>query len=482
MKRKTKYMIGDSRIEVGYVWSWVCSVFRVYPSPITNHTSQVLRVALLSFALLIAATQARSQELPAQPSTPALSPAGDEEPVGAFKKPEWVRTLGLGGFIRADYYSASKKLNNTHSLPGLTFQPKALPKFGSWGDGKIEGRIMNEDLRRDDKPQARLLEAYGNLYFGEVDVRLGKQNIPWGRADALNPTDNLTPKDFTLLSARDEVERRTGSWAAKVNLYRGTYTLSAIWIPIFNPTTIPIAPVPGITVTEDKRNDGSWTDQGFALKLDQTGGAFDWSLSYYYGLDINPVGVPVTPSLVQLIHTRVHVIGADFAKNFGRYGMRGEIAYQQTQNPDGSNPFIKKPNLYWVLGVDRDLTDDLNANVQIFQRYVLSYRNPFSNPVPLQQQVAVLDATFNYQLDRFTQGISGRLRSTWFNKTLEGEILGQWNTFNRSDFFLRPSLAYAFTDVWKGFVGYDIFNGKQHSFFGRLEPNTAFFAEIRATF
>ncbi|MER3423565.1 MAG: hypothetical protein C4293_10360 [Nitrospiraceae bacterium] len=50
------------------------------------------------------------------------------------------------------------------------------------------------------------------------------------------------------------------------------------------------------------------------------------------------------------------------------------------------------------------------------------------------------------------------------------------------DFFLRPSLAYTFTGVWKGFIGWDIFNGQRDSFFGRLQPMTAFFIEIRATF
>ncbi|MER3521987.1 MAG: hypothetical protein C4317_07400, partial [Acidimicrobiia bacterium] len=38
------------------------------------------------------------------------------------------------------------------------------------------------------------------------------------------------------------------------------------------------------------------------------------------------------------------------------------------------------------------------------------------------------------------------------------------------DFFLRPSLAYTFTGVWKGFIGWDIFNGQRDSFFGRLQP------------
>jgi len=57
-----------------------------------------------------------------------------------------LKQAALGGNARFDYYSASKKLDNNHSLAGLTFQPRARPKFGTWGDAKIEARIQDEDL------------------------------------------------------------------------------------------------------------------------------------------------------------------------------------------------------------------------------------------------------------------------------------------------------------------------------------------------
>ena len=93
----------------------------------------------------------------------------------------------------------------------------------------------------------------------------------------------------------------------------------------------------------------------------------------------------------------------------------------------------------------------------------------------------MLNAVVNQQQDRVQEGISGRIKVTWWNKTLETELLGVWNA-NRSDFFLRPVLAYAFSDVWKGFAGADIFNGPSDSFFGRLRPTTALFVEVRATY
>ena len=429
---------------------------------------------------------------PATPPKEAAPQDGQPEAsegIGLETPPTWSKRIqtirektGIGGHARFDYYSASKRLDNNHSLPGLTFQPKATPKFGSWGDAKIEGRLTDQDLAdKRDPQQARLLEAYTNFYFKSFDVRIGKQNIPWGRADALNPTDNLTPKDFTLLSARDEEERRTGTVAMKANYYRGPYTLSVMWLPLFNPSTIPLTAPPGFVITEEKRNKGMPSDQGFAAKLDHTAGDLDWSVSYYYGLDQLPVGRPVTPTQTVLVHNRVHVIGLDFAKPIGRYGLRGEAAYVHTQNPDGKDFFIKNPYFMAVMGVDRDITDDLNVNIQAYHRYIVSFNDPFAIEDPVARNVAVLSDTFNQQLDRVQGGFTGRIKATWLNKTLEGELLGMVN-LPRQDMFLRPSLAYAMTDVWKAFVGWDIFNGKRDSFFGRLQPTSAFFVEVRATF
>ena len=392
-----------------------------------------------------------------------------------------MEKTGVGGHARFDFYTASKRLDGNRNLPGLTFQPRAQPKFGSWGDAKIEGRLTDQDLvdRREPK-QARLLEAYANLYFGAVDLRVGKQIISWGRADALNPTDNLTPKDYTVLSALDEIDRRTGTTAVRANYYRGSHTFSLIWLPLFNPSTIPLTAPRGFHITEERRNSGAWTDQGFAARWDQTGGDIDWSVNYYQGLNLLPVGRPLSPTRLVLIHNRLNVIGADFAKALGRYGIRGEAAYVHTQDTKGTDPVTINPSFTYVLGVDRDFTEDLNINIQAYQRFIVNFHSPFDVNNPVLRDAAVLNAIFNQQLDKFQGGFTARIRATWLNKTLESELLGVLN-LPRRDFALRPLLGYAFTDVWKGYIGVDLFNGQRNSFFGRLQPTSAFFVELRAT-
>jgi hypothetical protein len=191
--------------------------------------------------------------------------------------------------------------------------------------------------------------------------------------------------------------------------------------------------------------------------------------------------MPLSSSAVKLVHTRIRVLGADFAMPFGAYGLRGEVAYQQTANPSGENPFIKKPNVWMVLGGDRSLTEDLNLNLQFYHRYILNFRDPFTIMDQATQQLSVLDAVINQQLDQSQVGLNGRIKASWFNKTLDAELLGVWNA-NRGDLLLRPSLTYAFTDVWKGMIGYDFFNGQKNSYFGRLESASAFYLELRATF
>lgn len=389
--------------------------------------------------------------------------------------------LHVGGHGRFDYYSASKRLDNIHSLPGLTVQPTASLKLTSWADAKFEGRLTQEDLRGRQSAQARFLEGYINLFFGSVDFRIGKQNIVWGRADALSPNDVLTPKDFTLLSARDEEERRTGTVAIKANYYSGQYTVSVIWLPVFNPSTVPITIPSDVRLTEDKRSHGSWSDQGFGIKLDKTGGEIDWSVSYYHGLDVLPVGRPISASHVALVHNRLNVFGTDFSRNFGPYGVRGELAYVHTQDGSGGSLFVKNPFLMYVFGADRNITDDINLNLQFYQKFIVNFHDPFRIQDPVERTVAVLNDTLSQQLDRFQGGFTGRLKASWWNKTLDLEILAILN-LPRKDFFFRPSIAYALTDTWKVFVGWDIFNGQRDSFFGRLQPMTGAFVEVRYTF
>jgi hypothetical protein len=329
--------------------------------------------------------------------------------------------------------------------------------------------------------QLKLLEGYLTWHMGKVDARAGRQIVPWGRADGINPTDNLTPRDFKVLLPFEE-DQRFGLWALKFD-YALTqdYTFTAFTTPWFEP-----AKVPGVrAATTERRPESSFSNTEFAFKFNKTGDAFDWSLSYFHGYSPLPsahlLAVGESVPHLELRYDKIDVIGADFARNFGRYGFRGELAYFFTSDHDGHDPFVKNPYLYFVLGGDRTFFENLNINLQFVGRWVNNYTDPADIADAAIRQVAEVNAIAAGQQDRLNYGLSSRIGKKWFNDTLEAEIL-VFADFTHFSSYVRPLVTYAFTDHFKGTIGADIYTGANQTVFGQLKRNQNVFVEMRYSF
>jgi hypothetical protein len=311
----------------------------------------------------------------------------------------------------------------------------------------------------------------------------------WGRADRINPTDNLTPRDFTLL-VPEEDDQRFGTPAARATLQAPAgLSVTGIWLPVFTPHRIPLAPEPGVTFRELRPSVASSRAQ-WAAKIERTGQAVDWSLSYFDGLDLfpdlgigraelGPGGAPAVEVLLR--HRRLRVIGADAAATLGRFGLRGEAAYALAADRAGEDPATKNPYLFGVLGIDRTFFEYLNVNVQYLFRAVVNFRDPRAIPDPPARAVAIQHAIISQELDRYQHGASIRVSHKWLHETLEAEVAGVF-TFTRGDYAIRPKVVYAFTDRVTGTLGGDLFRGPRHSFFGRIRAASAVFAELKLSF
>lgn len=411
---------------------------------------------------------------------PMLVFAGEEgQPLDLRSLAEWGH---VSGSLRVGYWSSSRSLDDRQNLATSALWLKAEPRLWHNVSLTVEGWVRNEQLFRAEETREELREAYVDVRLGQLDLRLGKQIIVWGRADRLNPTDNLTPRNFTLL-VPDDNDQRVGITGMKASYYLGGFSLTGIWLPEFISYTIPLQqPAPPVTLREQTPGNtfGQW-----AVRVEQTGKAVDWSLSFFDGFDRSPdvrLG-QISPAAVAvfLTHNRIQVIGADAATTIGRYGLRGEAAYTFTQDGSGKNPLIKNPFFYLVLGGDRTFQEYLNINCQYFLRVVSNFHNPAEVTDPLRRALALRLAAVTNQRDQVQNGASIRVSYKWFNETLEGELAGVLS-FTRLDFALRPKLTYAFTDRWKGLVGADIFRGSKNVLFGRLRKNSGAYVELRYSF
>jgi hypothetical protein len=273
--------------------------------------------------------------------------------------------------------------------------------------------------------------------------------------------------------------------ALRASYHLGDVSFTGFWLPEFRGHRFPLPPAPRMTFI---REHPEWPGDQWALRVEQTGRAVDWSVSYFRGRDLTPdLGTRLAPEVsasvtaISLSHHRVRAFGADMAANVGRIGLRAEGAYVDTEDTSGRDPFTKNPFLLVVVGGDRTFGEYLNLNVQYLYRFVGEYRVSGEELSPTQAGIAELQGILNSQTRRVQHGASFRVAYKWLRETLEGEYAAV-GFFGPDGLALRPKIAYAVSDNWKVLVGGELFRGDSSSLFGLLRPNSTWYVEARWSF
>ncbi|HWY25793.1 MAG TPA: hypothetical protein VNX47_12790, partial [Nevskia sp.] len=187
---------------------------------------------------------------------------------------------------RAAYWSSSRNLNDERNLTplqawaraGLTY-PFGNAAIGFHGEGWIEYLPRGTAARVDGRDR----EAYAQLSAGPFEVRAGWQIFPWGRADAINPTDNLSPRQYSLLT-RDMDDQRFGIPAVRATWFEGPVSVTAVWLAGFQPSVLPWPrDAPAIRDLKPRQPTGQ-----AAVRMEIVGDALEGSLSWFDGYDVLP--------------------------------------------------------------------------------------------------------------------------------------------------------------------------------------------------
>ena len=193
------------------------------------------------------------------------------------------------------------------------------------------------------------IQFFGFL-FKNLDVKIGRQMIAWGKADRISPISNLNPFDMEDIL---DFGRQRGTDAIDANYYfTSDFYIQGVYLPFFRQANLPIgmfaeALAPGMTLPEGmtlmelndtilmpRYNLRQSSSAGVRLKSYTKG--IDLSLSYVWGYDGLPVtelntftpfdmmgGVSISS---QLSYMRTHIIGADFSTSIAGAGLFGEAA------------------------------------------------------------------------------------------------------------------------------------------------------------
>lgn len=389
--------------------------------------------------------------------------------------------LDVGGSLRGGLWSRSRSLDAERDIATASVWGAADWRPHDRLAAHLDGWLREESRDRSDAYRhSKVREAYVSATLQRWQLRLGKQIIAWGRADAINPTDRLIRRDYTLLTP-DDADQREGIEALRVRRAAGPVDVTVVWAPRFQTSRIALPPLP--QVRYDAREPAR-RDQ-FAVRLESSGRTVEWSVSYFDGADAVPdlslARVDAAGAVVALTNRRVRVWGADIGTTVGSYALRAEAGWSVPEASPAPGFDAKREQLFVVVGGDRNVTSSLNANVQYFAQKVRGFRHLDEIADPLLRSVASRQAATANQTRGFQQGVTLRLGGRWWNDALEAETSLVCALTTRSHVW-RAKASYAIDDRWRMVVGFDRFRGPDDTFLGQLRANSTVYAELRRTF
>ncbi len=411
---------------------------------------------------------------------------GSQDQEKAFELNGYLRsTLYLGkvpersqGEIKSGYGEFSLKLRANKEGFGSAFAEVRFRKGYEFND------YLTEFIIR---------EAYVSAYLGPFDFRIGHQIVVWGRADGINPTDNITPKNM-LVRSPDEDDRREANFLLRTFFNAHPVRIELIWVPFFRSSVVPTNLIPfppGISLGDPDYPDARLKNGAVAAKLNLELPAFDLSLSYFNGH--NPfAGIsysipdPLLPELdIFLKSFRVNVVGADFSTTVGGFGLRGEAAYRIPYEDPEYYVHIPNPDLHYVFGVDKEFSGGFSIIFQYIGRTVLDFTPlvapPVFIPIPAYELELKNRIIFSQQYET-SHAFSCRLGWNLLHETLNLEVVGLANV-TTEEFLLRPRMAYDIADAFTFTLGGELYSGPADTLFDFIEDHlSSLFVELKISF
>lgn len=400
--------------------------------------------------------------------------------------------------IRSGYGEAALKI---YAFSGMRGKLYSEIRFRS-------GYEYNEQIQ-----QFHLREAYADLYLGDFDLRAGQQIIAWGRADGINPTNNLTPQDYFVRSTETD-DMRMGNF-----LLRGRYSiksrirLEGIWVPVYRHSIyrFDLFEMPDFVNFTDAYNPEAALKNGsFAGKVEFLFDRFDGSISWFNGYDpmpgIQAGPMPEAPGENPTIDLyarpfRQQTAGLDFSFGLGSFGIRGEAAYRVPAADYKDQVFVPDRDLRYVLGLDRSF-GNFSMMLMYTGQYVFDFEEmqvldglPEIEPEMLQQpavwgmlglmidqQLAGFNRVIFDQTKKITHSLAARPAISLYHNVLDLEVFGLYN-FSTKEWNLMPRFSWSVSDNLKLGIGGQYFEGPPNTRYDLIAPVfNGVFVELRYTF
>ncbi|MGH4039082.1 MAG: DUF1302 family protein [Sphaerochaeta sp.] len=315
---------------------------------------------------------------------------------------------------------------------------------------------MNYDL--DDELSVDLREAYINLYLDDADIRIGKQQIVWGKSDGLFITDVVSPKNLQEFLLPDFNEIRLGVTAIKADYYIKDSTWELIWIPIFTPDTLPDED----SIWNAYNIDFGDTDEDIDASLENSE-IFGRYSTYTSNIDYEIMGgymwddEPTVNSSGEFTHYRTGILGGSMSSSVGDFIIRSDGAWYIGKQITAS---LEMDYLHYMIGLDYKI-EGWNLSTQLVQKVYLNYEE-------------------NSAVDQWTNTITFMANKEFLENTVLFEFF-TYIEFDDLNALIRPKVTYSIFDDTDLLLGANIFLGDSGTF-GQFEDNDMIYTKVTYSF
>lgn len=340
----------------------------------------------------------------------------------------------------------------------------------------FRGEALRDDYESDTKVELRDFSV--QLSPGDdVDLKIGRQILTWGTGDLLFLND-LFPKSWvSFFSGRDDDYLKAPSDAVRLTWYTDAVNVDVAWSPSFEPDDYLtgerfsfFSPLAGTIVAPRPPLAGIEPDNGeIAMRLYETVGSTEYAAYLYRGFFKRPLG---SNASFEPIFPALSVYGASLRRPLADGVFNAEIAWHESRDdPGGTNPLIPNDQFRVLIGYEFEAAPRFNVGLQYYLESTQDYGHLIAaTPAP------------QFEPDRNRHVLTNRL--TW-RDSRDKLTLSLFTFFSPSDDdrYLRPSVAYRYSDRWTFTGGANLFDGDRTStFFGQLEDNSNAWLRARYSF
>ncbi|TDG11389.1 DUF1302 family protein [Seongchinamella unica] len=304
-----------------------------------------------------------------------------------------------------------------------------------------------------------------------LDIKLGRQIVVWGKSDNLRVVDVLNPLDRRQPGMTDIENLRLPVTMSRLDYFTGDWRVTALALHEVRFDKLPVVgsdfyPYSNPPPEEDDIHDGgSNTEYALALSAVMPG----WDLSFHLArLFDEETHLAVIDDGAELVHARIDMLGAATNIVFADWLLKVESAYFDGLRYSAA-PGKDFARTDLLLGVDYNGFDNTTLTLESALRHIHSYdRRLELGPVPYQRNR--LETAFRYSADFLNDRWNAIIVATRFGEALnEGGIT-------------RIQLGYELRQALELTGGLVLYHGRVQWPFDSIADNDRVFLELKYSF